>query len=117
MQENVIVFLKSDRRAINPHYLGGRQTLYSGKPIVGRTYLPAKNNMGFATPIQEYTRANHCIFMLKVLHLYEVELHSQCLIKLHAAALWNILEEFSELKWAGRLAQVLVQTLLSVAED
>lgn len=30
--------------------------------------------------------------MLKVLHLYEVELHSQCLIKLHAAALWDILK-------------------------
>lgn len=28
-------------------------------------------------------------------------------MKLHATALWNILEVFSELKWAGRLVQVL----------
>ena len=64
MQNNIIVFWKNDRRATNHHYWGGGQTLYLGKPTM--SIFAHKNSMGFATLIQEYTRAKHCLLVLQV---------------------------------------------------
>lgn len=63
MQNNIIVFWKNDRRATNHHYWGG-QTLYLGRPTM--SIFAHKNRMGFATLIQEYTRAKHCLLALQV---------------------------------------------------
>lgn len=72
--------------------------------------------MGFATPIRNTPEQNIAPLCSRF-HLSGAELHFQCSIKPHATAVWNILEGFSELKWAGRLMQVLTRTLLRIAEE
>lgn len=64
--ENVIMFLKSHRRAIKSSLARVGEMASLGKPTAGKGIFIHEENTGFATPVQEYIRAKHCIFMLKV---------------------------------------------------
>jgi hypothetical protein len=105
-------------KELQSHPPGWGKTLHLGKLTIRKDiFAPPPKTTRNLQHLLNNTSEQDITSLGSRFHFFEIELRFQCWIELHSTVVQNILEGFSELKWAGSRVQVLTQTLSRAAKE